>query len=164
MQSSNGLITITDKTLIVKVTTIDEAWEKGVTTALVNKRLPSQLRMYLYGEVTRLVKFIDAKKTLQTEDEIIFTVDALIQEFPVMKVEEWHHVFSAIKLGRYGKLYERLKTQEIIEVCKMYEGERAERIEAMKHQEKVQPKEWSEGLVCQLKNVYEQIKKDERTK
>ena len=97
--STNGFITITENTLFVSKVTPQEAWDKGTTTALVNKRTPSHLKLYLYGEVARLVKFIDAKKTLQDEEEIKFTVETLIEEFPVMRVEEWQHVFDAIKKG-----------------------------------------------------------------
>ena len=160
--STNGFITITENTLFDSKVTPQEAWDKGTTTALVNKRTPSHLKLYLYGEVARLVKFIDAKKTLQDEEEIKFTVETLIEEFPVMRVEEWQHVFDAIKKGKYGKLYERLKTQEIVEICRLYEGDRAEMIERKKHEEKVQPKEWNEGLVQELKKIYENTQDNER--
>ena len=46
-----------------------------------------------------------------------------------MKIEEWKIICIRLKAGRYGKMYERLKLPELIDIFQQFEGERAEMIE-----------------------------------
>jgi len=67
-----------------------------------------------------------------------------------MKVEEIALVFKMIKQGKFGKLYERLKTAEILEIMMKYEGDvRAELLER-KHKE--QTIEAGSGLRTSIAN------------
>lgn len=100
-----------------------KAWTKGTNIRAAIRTSPKEVRAYLLVELKKLVDFIDAKKTLKNEEELIFTVRTLIDEFPVMKVEEFKIVFDWIKQGKFGKLYERLKTAEIVDCIRKYEGE-----------------------------------------
>ena len=83
--------------------------------------------------VADLVKTMDCNKTMD-EDEIIFAVQTLIDDYPVMKLEEWKHVCDNIKRGKYGKLYERLKLPELVQAFQTHEEKRAELMENMHRQ------------------------------
>ena len=84
--------------------------------------------MFLAVELKKLVDFVDAKKTLKNDEELIFTIESLVEEFPTMKLEEFALIFRRIKQGKFGKLYERLKLAEISECCKQYEAEERSQI------------------------------------
>ena len=84
---------------------------------------PKIVKMYLAIELKKLVDFIDAKKTIKNDEELIFTIESIMEERPTMKIEEVARVFRMIKQGKFGKLYERLKTQEILEIMGVYESE-----------------------------------------
>jgi hypothetical protein len=75
------------------------------------------------------VEYLDYNKTITTEQDFIYAVRHLLDEFPVMKVEEWKVICDRLKSGYYGKMYERLKLPELVEVFRQYEGERAQFIE-----------------------------------
>jgi len=48
-----------------------------------------------------------------------------------MKLEEWKVICDRLKSGAYGKMYERLKLPELVDIFRQYEGERAEYMEQM---------------------------------
>ena len=98
----------------------------------------ANVRMWLLTEVGKLVRDIDAKKTIANDEEMKFTCRAIIAEHPTLKMEELVIVFNEIRMGKFGKLFERLKTAEILECIRQYEGNvRAEVIERQQHQMKV---------------------------
>lgn len=112
-----------------------EAWTTGTNLKAASKY--SEVRMWLMVEVGKLIKDIDAKKTLDTDESLAFTCRAIIDEHPTLKMEELVIVFNDIRMGKFGKLFERLKTAEILECIRTYEGEiRAEVMERTAHQEK----------------------------
>ena len=75
------------------------------------------------------VEYLDFNKSFRHEGDYIEAIDYLIKEFPVMKIEEWKIICIRLKAGRYGKMYERLKLPELIEIFQQFEGERAEMME-----------------------------------
>ena len=56
-----------------------------------------------------------------------------------MKLEEWSVIMTRLKAGVYGKMYERLKLPEMVEIFQQYEGERAEMMERNIKREKDKP-------------------------
>jgi hypothetical protein len=81
---------------------------------------PEGTRMALVKMVADLVQFIDAKKTLATTDQITFSVDSILHDMPTITLEEVRMAFELMKQGKMGKLYERLKTAEIMECLQTY--------------------------------------------
>lgn len=81
---------------------------------------PEATRMALVSMVADLVQFIDAKKTLHNTDDFIFTADSIQQHLPGITLEEIRLAFQLMKQGQMGKLYERLKTPEIIGCLESY--------------------------------------------
>jgi hypothetical protein len=107
------------------------------------------LKAILINELSDLLKFVDANKTLSTAEEIEFTITSIIQDYPAMTVEEVILVFSRIKKGEYGKYYERFKTPEILEAIRLYESEdRADMLE--KHNQGHKQEEMKKLLSSEL--------------
>lgn len=75
------------------------------------------------AEVSRLCKELSAKTTINSDEELIFCVKAILEEHPTLKVEEIRACFDMVRKGKFGKLYERLKTPEILDFLRRYEGE-----------------------------------------
>jgi len=96
-----------------------------------NKTHPRELKTFLVIELGKLIKFIDAKKTIETDEDLIFTVESIISDFPALKLEEIVVVFQEMKQGKWGKFYERLKTPEILEIFRTFEGQRSELLERL---------------------------------
>lgn len=87
------------------------------------------------SEVSRLCKEISAKTTINTDSELIFCVRSIFEEHPTLKLEEIRSCFDMVRKGKFGKLYERLKTPEILDFLRRYEGEvRTEIMERDAHQ------------------------------
>lgn len=88
-------------------------------------------------EVGRLCKMVDANKTLSSDEEMRMTCRAIVDDFPSLKLEELRACFDMIVQGKFGKLYERLKTAEILDCLRRYEGEvRAPILERQMHNNK----------------------------
>jgi len=124
---------------ILGVTPTD-AWNLGtnIRTAMkVDKQHEQAVRMWIVTEVAKLCKEVDANKTLSTDDELKFCCRSILEDFPALKLEELRACFDMIRAGKFGKLYERLKTPEILEALRRYEGEvRAPIMERQLHNQK----------------------------
>lgn len=89
------------------------------------------------AEVGRLIKEVDANKTLSTDEEIQFCCRSILEEHPTLKLEEIRVCFVMIRQGKFGKLFERLKTAEILDCLRKYEGEvRTEVMESLHRKRK----------------------------
>jgi len=99
------------------------AWHGGTSARVALRECPEDVKRWLVTKVADLCRFVDANKTINTTEDLTFSVMALVDEFPVMKIEEFQIVFDNMKRGKYGKYYERLKLPEIIECCRRYESE-----------------------------------------
>ena len=97
--------------------------------------------MWLLTALGALIRDVDANKTLRTDEEFKFACRAIIEEHPSLRLEEIAIAFDYIRMGKFGKLYERLKTAEILEALRRYEGEiAAEVMEQNIHNNQVQHK------------------------
>jgi hypothetical protein len=86
------------------------------------------------------VDYLDFNKSFRHEGDYIEAVDYLIKEFPAMKIEEWKLICQRLKAGKYGKMYERLKLPELVEIFQQFEGERAEmREKQIKRNKDIEP-------------------------
>ena len=102
--------------------TVESAWNKGTNIGECLRQAPVETRAYVLAQVARLVKMYDAKKTLQDDDEILFCVQSIFSECTTLKLEELPLIFDLILKGAFGKMFERLKTQEILGCIYTYEG------------------------------------------
>ena len=117
---ANALQTISTKG-IVKYTP-KEAFKEGLNVRKALRVQPKQTKQILCALVMDLCQFVDAKRTLTTDDDIIYTVEAIIEGYPILTIEEFRLICDRMKRGQYGKFYERLKLAEIEEAIRHYEG------------------------------------------
>jgi hypothetical protein len=113
-----------------------DAWVKGTNIRTAVKNNPAIVRGWIMSEVGRLIKEIDANKTLSTDEELQFCCRSILEEHPTLKLEELRACFIMIRQGKFGKLFERLKTAEILECLRRYEGEVRTEIMEKLHREK----------------------------
>jgi len=106
------------------------------------------IRGWVMSEVSRLCKEISAKTTISNDEELIFCVRAIFDDHPTLKLEEIRACFDMVRKGKFGKLYERLKTPEILDFLRRYEGEvRTEIMERDAHQMQV---DWNKRMQTQI--------------
>ena len=115
------------------------AWEEGTNIRRALRLHPQATRAWFLAELGKLIKFVDATKTIQDDEEMKETARALMEEFPAFKLEEFKLVFEGIKRDKFGKLYGRLKLGEIMECCRKWEEMRAERILERQHRPEYDP-------------------------
>jgi hypothetical protein len=133
--SNNGLTRINNGKFEVQVASREEAWAQGLNIRKANTEHPRELKKFLVIELGKLIKFIDAKKTIETEEDLMFTIESIIEDFPALKLEEIVVVFQEMKQGKWGKFYERLKTPEILDIFRTFEGQRSELLERINRYE-----------------------------
>lgn len=104
------------------------AFFQGTNVRTALRIQPEETRMALVKMVADLVQWVDAKKTLNSTEEITFTVEAILQQLPAMTLEEIRMAFDQIKMGKF-KLYERLKTAEILDCLMKVDAARADLLE-----------------------------------
>lgn len=104
------------------------------------KREPQLVHMTLTALLKDAVDYLEMNKSFRHEGDYIEAVSYLIEEFPVMKLEEWKVICTRLKAGYYGKMYERLKLPELVEIFKSHESERAEYMERQHERSKAQVK------------------------
>lgn len=127
---ANALETILTKG-IAKYTP-EVAFKKGLNVRKALRVQPQQTKRMLCAFVMDLCQFVDAKRTLTTDEDIIYTVEAIIEGYPILTIEEFRLICDRMKRGMYGKFYERLKLAEIEEAIRDYEGnQRAKVLEDM---------------------------------
>jgi hypothetical protein len=106
-----------------------EAWEQGFNVREAFKKEPKLVHIALTALLKDAVDYLELNKSFRHEGDYIDAVAYLIEQFPVMKLEEWKVITQRLKAGYYGKMYERLKLPELVEIFQQHEGERAEMME-----------------------------------
>lgn len=102
--------------------TPEDAWKNGTTMQAAIADSPAMIRGWLMAEVGRLCKDMSMKTTISSDEELIFCVKSIIEEHPSIRIEEVRVCFDMIRKGKFGKLFERLKTAEILKFLREYEG------------------------------------------
>lgn len=125
---------LTDKEDKVGLITPADAWTKGTNIRAALKTHPAMVRGWIMSEVGRLCKDMNANKTLSSDEEMRFTCRAIIEEHETITLEEIKVCFDMIRMGKFGKLFERLKSAEILEYLRRYEGEVRTEVMEAKHQ------------------------------
>ena len=128
---------------IAKISPSD-AWNNGSNVKTALRYEPKVTHITLMSMLKDAIDYLDYNKTITGTQNFIDAVDYLVDTFPAMKLEEWRIIMTRLKAGHYGKMYERMKLPEIVEVFKLYEGERAEMMEQQYYQQKdeQESKEW----------------------
>ena len=119
----------------------ESAWHEGTNVLTALRMEPQLTRAWLIAELAMTAKMVDAATTFRDDAELAEAVRMLLDEFPAMKLEEYAIVFDGIKRQKYGKLYNRLKIQEVIECIRKHEEERASTILERAHRPDYDPHE-----------------------
>lgn len=142
MASETLSITDSTKALLKGEThalTPQNAWQEGTNIRRALRLHPQATRAWFLAELGKLIKFVDATKTIQNDEEMKETARALMEEFPAFKLEEFALVFQGIKRNKFGPMYGRLKLGELMECCRKWEEMRAERILERQHRPELDP-------------------------
>lgn len=102
--------------------TPQEAFKNGLNVRKAMRIAPQETRLALVKLVAGLCSFIDAKRTITTDDDLIFTVETILDNYPALTLEEFRLIIDGMKRGHFGKYYERLKLPEIEDAIRHYEG------------------------------------------
>jgi hypothetical protein len=102
--------------------TPQEAFEQGTNIKKALAVAPDMVRGWIVSEVGRLIKDMDMKTTISSNEELMFCCRSIIEERPALTLEEIRVVFDMVRKGKFGKLYERLKTAEILGFFEKYAG------------------------------------------
>lgn len=105
--------------------TPEECWEQGTNIKTALRVMPEETRAAVISMIKKTVDFIDAKKTLQSFEDVALCAEMVFEIFPVLKLEELKLICQRMMTGYYGKYYERLKIQEFRECIVKHEEERA---------------------------------------
>lgn len=89
---------------------------------------PGAVSVWFAGRLARTCQMVDAGTTIRDDRELTAVVDALIEEFPTMKLDEWELLFQRIERGRF-QLFNRLKLPEFMECARKWETERTDILE-----------------------------------
>ena len=141
-----------------------DAWNKGTNIQSALKVAPQAVRGWIVSEVGRLCKELDCKTTISSDSELKFCCRSIIEENPTLTLEEIRVCFDWIRKGKYGKLYERLKTPEILDCLSKYQGEtRAEILEQKAREQKKEMVEKTEESLepLGLVELYDSLKTKE---
>jgi len=118
--------------------TLAEAWECGTNIRQAFQNEPKMTHIALTALLKDAIDYLEMNKSFRNEGDYIDAVTYLIEQFPVMKLEEWKVITQRLKAGYYGKMYERLKLPELVEIFQRHEGERAEMMEKNIKQDKAE--------------------------
>ena len=120
----------------IKPLTPDQAVANGTMLSEIARHYPDQTRLYIAGEIWRVVQKVQAKTTLDIND-VPMVVTQIMREHPTLRVEELPGVFDGMIFGKYGKYYERLKEAEIMDAFRQYENTEV-RVQAFERQHKIE--------------------------
>lgn len=116
------------------IRTPDNAVKSGFPSIARLKSLYSdvEVKALLVDQIADLVEFVNVGKTMNAK-QVAETVNLVQQYFPHLNLADLKVFFERMKIGRYGKFYDRLDGQLILEKLDEYNGERMDAIEAINY-------------------------------
>lgn len=125
------------------------------------------VKALVYYILTDLLKFVNVGKTMSA-DQINQTVDFILKDYAFLKVEDFKLFTQKFKRGIYGKLYDRIDGQIILEALDIYVYERMEQAQHesdLKHEQNLKGRiegvvnpEGQKKVIEALKTVVESVK------
>ena len=114
----NGLIKSADS--IARELTVKAAFNEGLVLQSANKADSAATRALLFGQLSRLIRAVNATRSFQSETDVQDAVDDIIELYPSLKVEEILICFKHIRQGKF-ELYGNLTTNTLIKCIQEYE-------------------------------------------
>lgn len=109
--------------------TNEQAWLEGTNIKSALRVKPEETRAAVIMIIAQVSEFLDAKKRLHDVTDYALCAEMVFEFFPVLKLEELRLIADRMKMGVYGKFYERLKISEFRECIIKHEEQRASIIE-----------------------------------
>lgn len=106
------------------------AWTNGTNIRTAMRLQPGAVSVWLAGRIAQTCQLVDAGTTIRDDSELTLVVDALVEEFPAMKLEEWDILLTEVARGKF-KLFNRLKLPEFMECARDWENRRCEILERL---------------------------------
>lgn len=91
-------------------------------------------RAALVLPVTEMLGFFNVENTMSAQ-QVAFTIDLLIDEYPYLKLDDYKMCFRNVMLGHYGKVYNRIDGQMVLEWVQAYARERAQTADEISYNE-----------------------------
>ena len=121
-----------------------KAWDEGTNIMTALRVNPSVVKAWLATRLAECVQAIGEKRSLYESHQLTDACDAIIEEFPTLKMEEIAYVFRELSRGKIlPNLYGSFLTRDLMDAFRKYEGEiRAPMLERS-HEVQV-PRSWED--------------------
>lgn len=90
-------------------------------------------------QMEQLLQFCNLKHTMN-DAQVVFTVDLMLEEYPRYRLEDFAFFFKEAAKARFGKIYDRIDGNMLLQWLKEYDIRRCEEIEMMRVRENSQYK------------------------
>tara|TARA_R100001079_G_scaffold111005_1_gene88842 strand:+ start:1527 stop:2108 length:582 start_codon:yes stop_codon:yes gene_type:complete len=140
------------------------AWYEGTNIRFAYKEDPRIVHAYCMALLKDAIEYLDFNKSFRNTKDYIDAVDYLIEQFPAMKLEEWALIMKRLKAGYYGKMFERLKLPELVDIFQRHEGERGDMMKRKVKQDRKEEDDnkrenlFNSGMGEVLKKIAEDLK------
>ena len=124
--------------------TPEKAWQEGTNIMTALRIDGAVVRAWLATRLAETVKAVGAKRSLYETTQLTDACDAIIEEFPTLKLEEIAYVFRQLERGKLlPDLYGSFLTRDLMEAFRKYESEVRAPILEKSHEVK-DPRHWTE--------------------
>lgn len=86
-----------------------------------------------------LVKFLNVGKTMNAE-QVAQTAEIIMYDYAYLKVEDFKLCFNNVKKGRYGKTYDRIDGQVILDFLNTYVDDRIREADQLSYNDHLRAK------------------------
>jgi hypothetical protein len=117
----NGAIVPGSIVQFVTSVTLPAAIEQGEQLSRINRETPAHALRLVAELVKNLTNFFKTKRALETEDEYYEVAALIIEAHKLLKVEEIAYAFKLAKLGKLGKVFDRLDGSTILSFVEDYD-------------------------------------------
>jgi len=135
--------------------TLPAAIEHGEQLSRLNRENTGHALKLVAELVKNLVNFFKTKRALETQDDYFEVASLIIEGYKFLKVEEIAYAFKLAKLGRIGKVFDRLDGSTVLGFIQEYDAseERAAYFEKRNSQQKADTSEKFEVLSFLAENA-----------
>jgi hypothetical protein len=117
----NGAIVPGSIVQFVTSVTLPAAIENGEQLSRINRETPAHALRLVAELVKNLTNFFKTKRALETEDDYYEVAALIIEGHKLLKVEEIAYAFKLAKLGKLGKVFDRLDGSTILSFIEEYD-------------------------------------------
>ncbi len=137
------------------------ALSTGEQLSVLGKQDKKVLLKALSALITQLRQSLNVGKNLDTL-QVYECASLLIEKYWYFRLEEFVYVFKQVKLGKYGKVYDRLDVQVISEWLHLYDT--SERLAELERQRQLEQKTEADALLSneEVQRCYQKWKSGEK--